>query len=45
MSARLIYGHSMLPSNHAVFMVDIESELRKKFDGKVAEKKKKGSKG
>jgi hypothetical protein len=35
----------MLPSNHVVFVVDIEKELKEKFDEKVAEKKKKGSKG
>jgi hypothetical protein len=41
----LFSRYSMLPSNHVVFVVDIEKELKQKFDEKVAEKKKKGSKG
>jgi hypothetical protein len=37
----LFSRYSILPSNHVVFMVNIEAELKNKFD----EKKKKGSKG
>jgi hypothetical protein len=40
----LFSRYSMLPSNHVVFVVDIEVELKKTFDEKL-EKKGKGSKG